>query len=276
MSELDQLLETCVAEGLTPAVFVSFANRKGVIYEGAAGPDMIRETIFRAFSMTKAVGAVAAAKAIEEGLVSLDTPVEDLLPEWRDIQVLEGFDDDGHPLLRKPKTVATLRHLASHTSGLVYETWNPNQFRYLKYAGSPPMRSGLKEAFRNYHLAFDPGTDWQYGVGVDWLGRMIEAATGERIDAWCRSRIFEPLGMVDTVFELDEERAARRYPAVMRKGDGFQPLELGPASEPEVYCMGHALFTTGPDYLRFLRMLLSGRKRAEAGNGGNAACQSDR
>lgn len=82
--------------------------------------------------------------------------------------------------------------------------------------------------------------------------------------------------MVDTVFELDEERAARRYPAVMRKGDGFQPLELGPASEPEVYCMGHALFTTGPDYLRFLRMLLSGRKRAEAGNGGNAACQSDR
>lgn len=265
MKKLDAILEDSVAAGRTPGIVVSVATREGVAYEGAAGvrahggeAKMTMDTVFRAFSMTKAVGAVAAAKAIEDGLMTLDTPVEDLLPEWADIQVLEGFGDDGAPRLRKPKTTATIKHLLTHTSGLVYEFWDANQTRYMAETGATTMMSGQKAALKSYPLAFDPGTKWHYGVGIDFLGQALEAATGQRIDEYCRAKILDPLRMADTRFELTDSMSARLCQAHMHKGDEWRPHKLSPPPNPEVYGMGHALYTTGPDYLRFIRMLMMG------------------
>ncbi|MEX2521116.1 MAG: serine hydrolase domain-containing protein [Paracoccaceae bacterium] len=262
MHPIDRILKTSIAAGRTPGIVVSVASREGVVYEGAAGaralggPDHMRvDSVFRAFSMTKAVGAVAAAIAIEDGALTLETPVEDLLPEWKDVQVLDGFDGDT-PRLRAPRTKATLRHLATHTSGLVYEFWNAPQAKYMAATGAPTILSGLKASLKSYPLAFDPGTAWGYGVGVDWLGQMIEAAVGERIDAYCKKRIFDPLGMADTCFEVPQSMRARLVEAYMHTPDGWRPHEIAPPANPEFYGMGHALYTTGPDYLRFLRMLL--------------------
>lgn len=265
MRRLDRVLEESVAAGRTPGLMVGVATRDGVAYEGAAGlralggeAAMTTDTVFRAFSMTKLVGAVAAAQAIEDGLLTLDTPVEEVLPEWREVQVLEGFDEAGQPILRAPKTRATLRHLATHTSGLVYEFWNANQAKYMEATGAPTILSGLKAALLSYPLAFDPGARWDYGVGPDWLGRMVEEAAGEGIDVWCRRRILDPLGMGDTGFELEPHMADRLVQAHMNAKSGWRAHRIAPPAKPEFYGMGHALYTTGPDYLRFLRMLLAG------------------
>ena len=86
--------------------------------------------------------------------------------------MLEGFDEK-RPRLRAPRTKATVRHLATHTSGLVYEFWNADVPRYMEATGSPSILSGLTVAL-SYPLQFDPGERWDYGVGIDWLGRIVE------------------------------------------------------------------------------------------------------
>lgn len=117
------------------------------------------------------------------------------------------------------------------------------------------MLSGLRAGL-DYPLAFDPGTAWAYGIGVDWLGQVIEAVDGRRIDAFCQREIFEPLGMTDTTFEPDrlDDRLADAW--IRRKGGVLAPHQIAPPPHPEVYGMGHALYSTAPDYLRFLRMVL--------------------
>ncbi len=264
MKSLDKAVEAAVSEGRTPGVVVSVATRDGVVYSNAAGEralgggvPMTTDTVFRAFSMTKAVGAVAAAKAIEDGLLALETPVEEVLPEWKDVVLLEGFDAAGQPITRKPKVKATLRHLATHTSGLVYEFWSAEMARYMEATGKPTILSGLRSSLFSYPLQFEPGTKWDYGTGIDWLGRMVEEASGKRIDAYVTEKVLEPLKMTDTGFEVAPHMAPRLAAAHIHTPEGWGPLDLAPPPNPELYGMGHCLYTTGPDYLRFIRMLLN-------------------
>lgn len=266
MQSIARILADHVAAGHTPGVVASVATHDGVVFEGAAGvralggdQAMTLDTVFRAFSMTKAVGAAAAAKCIEDGLLTLETPVEDILPAWKDVKVLKGFDGET-PILEAPHTKATLRHLATHTSGLVYEFWNEGQGRYMAATEAPTILSGLKAALHSYPLAFEPGTKWDYGTGIDWLGQMVEAATGQRIDAYCREKFFDPLGMSNTRFELEGDMEARLAQAHIFADGQWAPHEIAPPPGPEVYGMGHALYTTGPDYLTFIRMLMGGGK----------------
>ena len=117
--------------------------------------------------------------------------------------------------------------------------------------------SGQLAALAGHPLTFEPGTRWGYGISTDWLGRVVEAVDGRRIDVFCRDEILEPLGLGDTMFELGD-KADRLAPAYRRAEDGgFEQIEMGPPSQPEFYGMGHALLSTAPDYLRFLRMVLN-------------------
>ncbi|MEM7545516.1 MAG: serine hydrolase domain-containing protein [Pseudomonadota bacterium] len=264
MDALQKVLDQAVANGNTPGVVAAVATKDGTAFEGAAGvralgddQPMTMDTVFRAFSMTKAVGAAAAAKAIEDGILTLDTPVEEVLPAWKDVQVLDGFDGDT-PRLRAPKTKATLRHLATHTSGLVYEFWNAPQGRYMAATEAPTILSGLKAALASYPLSFDPGTKWDYGTGIDWLGQMVEAASGKRIDAYCHEHILDPLGLTDTRFEVSDDMNNRLCQAHIFAEGQWAPYEIAAPPAPEFYGMGHALYTTGPDYLRFISMLMNG------------------
>lgn len=264
MQSIAKILEDHVAAGHTPGVVASVATKDGVAFEGAEGvralggdQAMTLDTVFRAFSMTKAVGAAAAAKCIEDGLLTLETPVEDILPAWKDVKILKGFDGET-PILEAPKTKATLRHLATHTSGLVYEFWNEEQGRYMAATEAPTILSGLSAALHSYPLAFEPGTNWDYGTGIDWLGQMVEAATGQRIDTYCKANFFDPLGMSDTRFELEGDMESRLTQAHIFAEGQWAPHDIAPPPGPEVYGMGHALYTTGPDYLTFIRMLMGG------------------
>jgi len=261
MSDLNSVLTNAVAAEDVPFAVGMVANANDVTFSGAAGDaaagrPAAEDTAFRIFSMTKGIGSLAAMILIDRGKMSMDTPVADVLPAWNDMQVLDGFDGDT-PILRAPKTQATARHLATHTSGLEYEFWNADMPKFMEATGLPTILSGLKASLM-YPLTTDPGTRWGYGPGIDWLGQMVEAVDGRRIDAFCREEILDPLGMKDTAFEPDA-LADRMSQVSIRGEDGkFAPLDLAPPSQPEFYGMGHALYSTAPDYLRFLRMVLNG------------------
>ncbi len=260
MSQIDQLLTQAVAAGDVPFVVAMAANTDGVIYSGAAGQANLgraarEDTAFRIFSMTKAVGSVAAMILIDRGKLSMETPVSDILPAWNSLQVLDGWDGDT-PILRAPKTTATIRHLATHTSGQEYEFWNADVAKYLGLPATASVLSGTQAGLMN-PLTCDPGTRWGYGPSIDWLGQVVEAVDGRSIDAFCQAEIFDPLGMADTAFEPDA-LAGRLAAVSIRGADGrFEPHKLAPPPTPEIYGMGHALYSTAPDYLAFLRMVLN-------------------
>lgn len=258
MSQIDTVLQNAVSNEDVPFVVAMAANSGGITYSGAfgetAGRPAAEDTAFRIFSMTKAIGSLAAMILIDRGKLSMDTPVGDVLPEWNDLQVLDGFDDNT-PILRPQKTVATVRHLATHTSGSEYEFWNADMGRYMAVTGLLSMLTGTRAAMMA-PLMSDPGTRWGYGPSIDWLGRMVEEISGQRIDAFCRDNIFDPLGMSDTHFE-PEPLQDRLSDVSIRGEDGhFAPFDLAPPPQPEIYGMGHALYSTAPDYMTFLRMVL--------------------
>ena len=181
MQALTRILEAAVAEGRMPGVVAMAADRSGLIHQSAHGrrdasAPMAVDSVFRLFSMTKAVASVAAMRLVEEGLLDLDGPVGDILPELDRLPVLVGFSADDAPALRPAKGRATVRQLLTHTAGPVYEMWSADQRKYLKDKGLPGMGSGARDAFGAYPLAFDPGTRFGYGVSTDWLGRVIDAS----------------------------------------------------------------------------------------------------
>jgi len=262
MSELDQVLDGAVARQDAPFLVAMTGNAAGTTWAGAAGErspgqSATIDTVFRMFSMTKAVGSMAAMILMDRGKLSADATVESILPEFGDLKLLDGFGPDG-PRLRAPRVQATVRHLATHTSGLVYEFWNEDMPRYMAATGAVSILSGLT-ASMNYPLQFEPGTRWDYGIGIDWLGRVVEKVSGKRADAFCREEIFEPLGMRDTAFEVAPHMVARLAQVGIRGEDGrFSEYPLAPPSMPEFYGMGHALYSTALDYMRFLRMVMNG------------------
>jgi methyl acetate hydrolase len=261
MAPIDSVIQQAVARQDAPFLVAMTGNAAGTTWAGAAGeaaPGQAASssTLFRIFSMTKSVGSLAAMILMDRGLISPDTPVQSVLPEFAKLQVLTGHGADG-PQLRPPRVQATLRHLATHTSGLAYEFWNPDTPICLQAASNPGVLSGLLSSL-NYPLVFEPGSAWAYGIGIDWLGRVVEKVDGRRIDQFCREEIFGPLQMHDTGFEVEPHMAARLAGVKIRGEDGqFADFALAPPSNPEFYGMGHALYGTAPDYLRFLRLFLN-------------------
>lgn len=261
MQGLQAAIDSAVDNGDAPFVVAGLARAGQAGWFGGAGDAANGraagyDTVFRIFSMSKAAGAVMAAILVDRGRLSFDTPVADILPEFGDVRVLDGWDGDT-PRLRAPRTVCTIGHLASHTSGFAYEFWNADLQRHLAATGNPTVFSGRNAALA-YPLAFDPGTAWAYGIGIDWLGKAVEAADGRRVDRFAQDEILAPLGMADTSFELRDDQRGRLASVHARTDTGFRPSDLLPPSEPEFYGMGHALFSTAADIMRLLRMLLGG------------------
>src|SRR5947208_2093239 len=170
---------------------------------------MTLDTVFRIASMTKAVTCTAAMQLVEQGRLKLDEPVPSIDPALSAPQVLEGFDASGAPKLRPAQRPITLRHLMTHTAGFSYEIWDPNTVRYVKTSGMPSTSSGKVAALR-MPLVFDPGEQWEYGVNIDWVGRLVEALSGQPIDVYFREKIFGPLDMKDSGFAIAPEQRARQ------------------------------------------------------------------
>lgn len=265
-SQIDGVLRQGVDAGDAAGVAAMAATDKGVLYEGVAGlraldqtAAMTLDTVFRIASMTKAITSVAAMQMVEQGKLTLDGPVPGIDPALASPQVLEGFDASGAAKLRQAKRPITLRHLLTHTAGFGYDQWDPSLNRYIKASGLPPRSTGKVETIR-LPLVFDPGDRWLYGINTDWVGRLVEATSGQPLDAYFRDKIFAPLGMKDSGYQPTAEQRARQARLYTRQPDGglaLQPLENVPAT-PEFWSGGGPLYSTPRDYLIFLQMLLHG------------------
>jgi methyl acetate hydrolase len=263
--DLDRVLSKPVEAGLIPGVVALAADDRGVFYKAAFGlrsvdkPDpMTADSVFRIASMTKAVTGTAAMQLVEQGRIGLDQPMGDVLPVIKEAKVLEGFDAGGAPRLREPKTPVTLWHLLTHTSGYGYDIFNANLGRYIEIAGLPSILTCKNDALR-IPLLFDPGTNWEYGIGIDLAGKVVEAVSGETLESYFQHHIFEPLGMRDTSFVLRGDMARRLVGTHGRGPDGKPaPIVFEFPQEAEFHMGGGGLLSTAPDYLAFTRMLLAG------------------
>jgi CubicO group peptidase (beta-lactamase class C family) len=262
---IDKVLKKPIEAGLIPGIVAVAADDRDVIYEGAFGqraadkPEpMTLDSVFRIASMTKAITGTAVMQLVEKGIIGLEQPMGDVLPVIKNVQVLEGFDGDGTPRLRDPKTPITLRHLLTHTSGYGYDIFNPDLARYVQIAGLPSILSRKNDALR-VPLLFDPGSGWEYGIGIDLVGKVIEEVTGQDLENYFRRHILDRLGMHDTSFLLRNDMARRLVGTHMRGPDG-KPIPIGiePLEEGEFHTGGAGLFSTAPDYVTFTRMLLAG------------------
>jgi methyl acetate hydrolase len=262
-TRIDQFLQDAVDAGTVPNVVAMAADRRGPIYEGAAGPrvaggsdPVTAETTFRIASMTKMVATTAALQLVERGELELDEPIEAYRPEWAQLQVLEGFDGDT-PRLRPPASKATVRQLITHTTGLSYWFWNADIVRWQEVTGTPTVMSGERSIF-GAPLVADPGTKYEYGINTDWLGLVVETASGQGLDAYLAEHILGPLGMEHTAFLIGDEQRADLVPIHLRGTDGpWSVTELDWSQQPDWWAGGHGLYSTPRDYLRFQRMLLN-------------------
>ena len=253
--DIQKTLNESIERGAVHGVSAAAATDKGVIFEGAAG-GLRTDSVIWIASMTKAITGAAAMQMVEKGKLSLDAPAADVLPELARKVVLVGIGADGTVKTRPPKRPITLRHLLTHTSGMGYDTWNADIFRYVKARG--PFKPATMQALST-PLLFDPGEQWQYSISIDWAGLMVEKASGKRLDRYMTENIFTPLGMADTGFAISPAMRPRKAAVHVRKeGGGFTPTDHELNQTPEVFQGGGALYSTMPDYLKFTSALLMG------------------
>lgn len=263
-SQFDQIINDGVKNGVTPGAVATVFNRDGVLWQGAAGKrvlgggvDMTVDTVGAIFSMTKAITCVAVMQSIEHGLLSLETPAGDICPELKNPQVLEGFDSANQPILRTARTPLTIKHLLTHTSGLTYEAWSAEETKWKAVTGAKSLATRELIALQT-PLIFEPGSRWQYGKSIEWVGKIVEVVSGQTLGNYFAEHITGPLGMDDTAFEHTESMAQRAAGMHARDDDGvLKSIELPKPENPEFELGGGGLHGTMTDYTRFLRMILN-------------------
>jgi methyl acetate hydrolase len=244
-------------------VVAGITDHERTLYLGAAGvrdvgtgEPMTTDTVMAIFSTTKAVTGTVALQLVEQGRLDLDAPASQYAPGLADVQVLDGFDDAGQPVLRAPRRPVTTKHLLLHTAGFGYDFFNERYNRLATEHGQPSVVAASREALRT-PLLFDPGEQWEYGSNIDWVGQVVEGITGQRLGEVMQERVLGPLGMQDTAFRLHDATRARKATVHQREDDGTLRPTGFELPEPEVDMGGHGLWSTVPDYLRFLRMWLN-------------------
>jgi CubicO group peptidase (beta-lactamase class C family) len=209
------------------------------------------DALFNIASMTKAITSAAAMQLVEQGKLGLFEPVARHLPQLANLEVLEGFDSAGKPLLRPARNEINLRHLLTHTSGLCYDIWDDKMFRYTSWKTAPTPGKPAP-------LMFEPGTRWQYGQGVDWAGRLVEKVSGMNLEDYFQQNILGPLAMKDTSYILPESKMDRLVSRYHRDANGIlQEEERKHPAPPTSFNGGGGQYSTAGDYIRFTQMILN-------------------
>lgn len=227
------------------------------------------DSLFRIFSMTKIITSVAAMMLYEEGRFKLDDPLGAYLPEFNDMQVYTGGNSDD--MKTEPaSSPITIKHLMTHTAGLTYAFNDPTaplesiyEERNLDFNPKGSNLSEWSAELASVPLAFHPGTRWNYSVATDVLGHLIEVISDQSLDSFLSERIFNPLGMSDTSFDVSDENLSRFATLYKYKtGDRMSVIEAPEASVFRTpvnrFQGGGGLISTVADYLRFLEMMRNG------------------
>jgi methyl acetate hydrolase len=261
------VIDTAISEGELHFAVAAVGNTSGQLWSHSAGHRDAQKTsvaandnIIQIASMTKLITTIGALQLVEQGVLDLDTPITAYVPQLSELQVLEGFDEQDNPILENADRAPTVRELMTHTGGYVYEFWNANAKKASELGVSESLFSG-----GNYlaaPLAFEAGTAWEYGINTDWLGVIIERISGQRLSVYFDENIFGPLRMVDTFYELPQEKMNRSVTVMARVNDALielptlQPAPMAIGSMAH-YSGGGGLYSTVADYGRVLQMLLN-------------------
>jgi CubicO group peptidase (beta-lactamase class C family) len=282
LQRLDRRLARWVDEGRLPGFLVTVARHGKLVHVGRAGSRDVEtgapiedDTRWRIFSMTKPVTSVAAMLLYEEGAFQLGDPIAQWLPEFADTPVYVAGSSQ-KPLLEPQTEPIRVWHLLTHTAGLTYGFLHTHpvdaMYRAAGFEWSAPAGLDTAEVVRRLAqlpLVFQPGSEWNYGVSTDVLGRLVEVVSGQTLDEFFEERIFRPLGMTATAFGLkagdDPASLARLYYASPTP-EAAVPTGLAPLDDllstivttPPYHSGGGGLVSTAGDYLRFMEMLRSG------------------
>ncbi|MET7685363.1 serine hydrolase domain-containing protein [Streptomyces sp. NPDC005423] len=275
LDRLDQHFAHYVDEGRLPGFLVSVSRGGRVAHltthglrDVAAGLPVEADTLYRIYSMTKPVTAVAALLLVEEGRLSLDDPVADHLPAFADTEVYDSGSGAGTKT-RPVRQPLLIRHLMTHTSGLTFAFYHAHPvdalYREAGLESSVPAGANLAEAIEVYAslpLQFEPGTQWNYSVSSNVLGRVIEVVSGQPLDAFYAERIFGPLGMTDAGFHVTEAQTPRLAELYGETdGGGIEPIAGLPLRRRPRFLSGSGgMAASAHDLHRFMEML---RRRGE-------------
>src|SRR5689334_9846733 len=222
LQRIDRHFARYVDDGRLPGWLVAVSRRGRLAHVSCygsrdleAGLPVEPDTLWRIYSMTKPVTSVAAMILYEEGAFELSDPVSAFIPAFAQVRVYTGGSDQRQVTVPASEPVR-IWHLLTHTSGLTYGFLRVHPvdalYRAAGFEWSVPRGMDLAtacEAWAAMPLLFQPGTEWNYSVATDVLGRVVEVASGQRLDDFFRTRILDPLGMADTGFYLDEDAADR-------------------------------------------------------------------
>ena len=253
---LSTFLKTVSDRGDVPGVVVVVAGKDGVLYHEAFGKSrtisntpMAKDTIFNMASMTKPVTSVAIMMLVDEGKLRLDDDVAKYLPKYKNPLVISKFNEtDATYETRPAKGPITIRHLLTHTSGLGYAVGSSMLTKIV---------AKTKKTELDLPLQFDPGESWAYGPSTRVLGDVVEAISGQKLDAFLESRILGPLGMRDTSYLVPTAKYARVVAVNTRAANGSLTEQPVPATFPATVQGDAGLYGTAGDYGLFLRMLLN-------------------
>lgn len=284
LRHLDSLLLRFMKEQTYPGVAAIVVRDGKIVYHKAFGmrdletrDPLERTDIFRIASMTKAITSTAVMMLFEEGKFALDDPISKYLPEFKTMKVLLAYNRENGAMTTEPaRSEITVRQLLNHTSGIDYGSISSSEDMKLIYkkAGVHDLFAtddiSLEENIRRLAalpLRYHPGEKWLYGMNTDVLGRLVEVWSGKSLDAFFRTRIFEPLDMNDTYFYLPDNKKDRLVPVYTEKGE---PKTLQKMTEKDgldydypvkgakkLYSGGAGLSSTALDYAIFLQMIIN-------------------
>ena len=253
---LSSFLKSATDRGDVPGVVVAVVDKNGVLYNEAFGKSstvtntpMTKDTIFNMASMTKPITSTAIMILVDEGKLKLDDELAKYLPKWKDPQVISKFNEaDASFETRPAKRQITIRHLLTHTSGIGYGFASPMLTKIMEKTKKSEMDSPL---------LFDPGESWAYGASTRVLGLVVEAISGQKIDAYLQARVLGPLGMNDTSYLVPTTKYSRVVAVNARNASGKFEERPVPATIPATVQGDGGLYGTASDYGLFLRMLLN-------------------
>ncbi len=272
MAQVTDTMRSLVEDEKVAGSVAIVSHRGQIVYFDAVGKrdidadlPMEKDTIVRIYSMTKPITSVAAMMLVEAGKLGLDDPVSKYLPEFNDLKVYAG-KENGQDQLEAPESRMVVRDLLRHTSGLTYgffgNTEIDKRYRAANVIGRATSLAEMTTKLGKIPLLYPPGTRFNYSVSSDVLGRVVEVASGEKLDDFLAEQIFRPLGMVDTSFCVPAAKRNRLAATHGYKLQGGLRVTDAPATSqfcnpPGLCSGGGGLVSTASDYMRFCQMLLN-------------------
>jgi CubicO group peptidase (beta-lactamase class C family) len=275
LRRIDRHFQQYVDDGRLPGWLALVARNGQIVHLSTYGQRDVEnalpielDTVFRIYSMTKPITSVAAMMLYEEGAFELKDPVSKFIPAFADTRVYTS-GSALNPITQPTMEPVRVWHLLTHTAGLTYGFHHAHpvdaMYRAAGFEWGQPPDADLAECCNRWAgipLLFQPGSEWNYGVSTDVLGRVVEVASGQTLDRFFQDRIFGPLGMTDTAFAADEarvERLAALYTPNPKTGQALRLDAMGDAAKraPKALSGGGGLVSTAADYHRFTLMLLN-------------------